>query len=264
MSAPVIQTSGASTPNRLWTPEVDLNYSATNPNWTPFEFVESCDFNPDDPAMVDATTFGDAGYSGQDKLGAAWSATVTLNRMVVPGSVPPIYGPAQEYVRNRAIGNFGNANLVRVRLYEYDLNDPTGVTTPRVEAYVGLASCAWPGTGGGGQAEARKVAVPLLGKGKLVKISHPYPVAASVPQIYFFQPSALANGGGTSFRVTGSGFTGATAVTLGGTAATSFTVWNDGEITGVAPAHAVGSNLAIVVTNATGASTTGNGRVNYV
>jgi hypothetical protein len=264
MSAPVQLGAGASTPNRLWTPEVDTNNSAANPNWLPIEFVESCDFNPDEAAMVDATVFADGGYSGQDKLGAAWSATVTVNRMIVPGSVPPAYGTAQEYIRARSIGKFGNANQIRFRIYEFDVNDIPGVNTPRVEAYTGLATCAWPGTGGGAQAEARKIAIPFAGKGKLVPIAHPYPIGASVPTIYAFSPATLAAGGGTPFRVTGSGFTGATAVTLAGTAVTSFTVWSDGEITGVAAAHAAVAGAAIVVTTPTGPSTTGTNRVTYV
>jgi hypothetical protein len=61
--------------------------------------------------------------------------------------------------------------------------------------------------------------------------------------------------GGTSVTVSGSGFTGATGVTFGGTAA-SFTVRSDGWLTATAPAHAAGT-VDVVVTTPSGSSATG-------
>jgi hypothetical protein len=58
--------------------------------------------------------------------------------------------------------------------------------------------------------------------------------------------------------VTGAGFTSATAVTFGGTAAASFTVISDSSITAVTPAHAAGNALVEVTTSA-GTSTLGSG-----
>ena len=49
------------------------------------------------------------------------------------------------------------------------------------------------------------------------------------------RPDVRPGGGGTSVTITGTNFTGATAVTFGGIAATSFTVNSATQITAVAP-----------------------------
>jgi hypothetical protein len=67
-------------------------------------------------------------------------------------------------------------------------------------------------------------------------------------------PSGLIQGGETVTLV-GSGFTGATTVSFGGTAASSFTVSSDSVITAVAPAHAAGV-VDVIVTTAAGSSAT--------
>ena len=56
--------------------------------------------------------------------------------------------------------------------------------------------------------------------------------------------------GGTSVVITGSDLTGATAVSFGGTAATSFVVNSDSQITAVTPARSAGSASVVVTTPA--------------
>lgn len=83
--------------------------------------------------------------------------------------------------------------------------------------------------------------------------------APAIPVITSASPLALPVAGGTMVRILGRGFTGTLATTgvkFAGTNATSWTVWSDGEIVAIAPAHAAGTG-PIVVTNAVGASTTG-------
>lgn len=263
MTSPVITTAGNSTPGRLGC--VDLNMGTpTAPTWTPIQYIESYDFNPDDAVMTDATVFGDQGFSGQDKMGAAWALNLILNHMSVPNSSPPIYDTTHDYLESHAVGVFGPGNRVNLRMYDFDLNDVSGVLTPRGQAYMGFANYAWPRYGATAQADPRKITVSFLGKGKLTQIAHPYPLTPVVPTLYRADNTPYAAAGGTPFRLTGQGFTGTTAVTIAGVAATSFKVWSDTEITGVAPAHAAGSGLPIVVTNPTGASTTGSTLASYV
>ena len=75
------------------------------------------------------------------------------------------------------------------------------------------------------------------------------------PAVSSISPGAGSTGGGTSVVIIGSDFNGTTAVTFGNTAATSFTVDSDTQITATAPAEAAGT-VDITVTTAGGTSAT--------
>jgi hypothetical protein len=62
--------------------------------------------------------------------------------------------------------------------------------------------------------------------------------------------------GGELIKVSGTGFSTATAVTVGGTAATDYTIVNDNQLWLITPAHGAGA-VFVVVTNPSGASATG-------
>jgi hypothetical protein len=269
MSAPVINPSGDQTAHRLLTTDVNLTspLNTAAPIWTTIQYVEDNDFNPDDAVMAESGVYGDGGWGNQDKLGATWHATLTVNHMSVPGNNPPIYDPTHNFLEALSVAQFGAANRGQFRFYDWDVNDATGLVTPRGQAYMGFASVSWPGYGSGATTDKRQVAVSLQGKGPLYKISHPYPLAGAVPNITAKQNSAggpatgLLDAGGEIIRVFGDHFTGVTGVTIGGTAC-KYDIVNDSRIDVVTPAHASGT-AALVVTNGTGASTTG-GTVSYV
>lgn len=70
----------------------------------------------------------------------------------------------------------------------------------------------------------------------------------TVPTITAISPSTSNSNGGGTVTITGTNFTGATAVTFGGVAATSFSVVNATTVTAVVPAQTPGVKEVIVTT----------------
>jgi hypothetical protein len=80
--------------------------------------------------------------------------------------------------------------------------------------------------------------------------------AAPVPVVSGITATSGSMAGGTPVTITGSNFTGATAVKFGTTRATSFTIYSDRSIVAVAPYHAGGA-VDVTVTTFSGTSATG-------
>ncbi|MGU3495071.1 IPT/TIG domain-containing protein [Xanthobacteraceae bacterium A53D] len=77
--------------------------------------------------------------------------------------------------------------------------------------------------------------------------------SSAIPALSAVSPSQGSTAGGAVVTLTGSGFTGASAVTFGGTAAMSFTVESDTTIRVTVPPHAAGMvNVTISSPNGTG------------
>ena len=85
--------------------------------------------------------------------------------------------------------------------------------------------------------------------GAIVQTTMPVPAVTSVA------PTSGTTAGGTTVTITGSGFTGSTAVNFGATAATSFTVNSNTQITATAPSGTAGA-VDITVVNPSGTSST--------
>lgn len=86
--------------------------------------------------------------------------------------------------------------------------------------------------------------------------------SASVPEIVSLSPTSGDDGGGELVIITGAHFTGTTGVTFDAVAVGDFTVLSDTQLAVVTPAGTAGA-ADVVVTNATGASTTGTGDFTY-
>ncbi len=84
----------------------------------------------------------------------------------------------------------------------------------------------------------------------------------AAPVIASVHPNAGPKAGGTAVTITGTGFTGATSVTFGGTAAASYTVISDTQITVVTPAGAKGP--ADVTVTAPGGTVTKSSAYSYI
>jgi phospholipase C len=86
-----------------------------------------------------------------------------------------------------------------------------------------------------------------------------YVPAGSPPSVKRLEPSEGPSSGGTSVAITGSGFTGVTAVTFGSSAATSFEVSSKTSIVAVSPAEAAGTvQLTVTTPNGTSAISKAN------
>lgn len=82
---------------------------------------------------------------------------------------------------------------------------------------------------------------------------------AAGPAVTGISPSSGTSAGGTSVTVTGTGFTGASAVTFGATAAASYNVDSATQITAVSPVHAIGAvDITVTVSGATSATGAGD------
>jgi hypothetical protein len=85
----------------------------------------------------------------------------------------------------------------------------------------------------------------------VVANSQPAPTVTNV------SPSSGTTAGGTSVTITGTGFTGATAVSFGGTAATSYAVNSSTSITASSPAESAGTvDITVTTPNGTSATST--------
>jgi len=80
-------------------------------------------------------------------------------------------------------------------------------------------------------------------------------VLPSGPMVSSISPSSGPAAGSTSVTITGTGFTGATGVSFGSTAASSFTVDSDTQITAISPAGS--GTVDVTVTTPNGISATG-------
>ncbi|MES2597722.1 MAG: cadherin domain-containing protein [Verrucomicrobiota bacterium] len=77
-----------------------------------------------------------------------------------------------------------------------------------------------------------------------------YGTAPFAPALTSIAPVSGTTAGGTSVVITGTNFTGASSVTIGGTAVTSYTVDSNTQITATTAAHAAGASSVVVTTPA--------------
>ena len=194
----------------------------------------------------DTSDMDSGGFKSSTGTALEWGLEIKVSDKLQSGAAA--YDPGQEALRACA-GSFGLAGNIEIRYYKQD--------TPKSKAFQGIVGVEYTHDGGA-MDDVDKNSFKLIGQGLRNAITHPDTVA-SVPVVYSFAPITGPAAGGTLVTVRGSGFTGTVATTgvkFGATNATSWNVVDDDTIVALAPAHAAGA-VAVVVTNATGPSTTG-------
>ena len=251
---PTVPALGTNTNARKYIVEVNTGTSGA-PIWTAVGGVKNFTPTTDNAQNQDDRRYSDAGYGRMNKTGTDWSATMTVSRAPQAASTTA-YDVAQEFLRGKGEGVVGAAAEAQIRWYEYNRD----TTQPRVQAYSGTAIVSYVEPNGG-PLDNSDATITFTGQGQLLKISHPYPVAAAAPVLTAAVPGTtgtIAAAGGVLVHIYGTGFATVTAtasnVTFGGTNATNFSVESDSLIIATAPAHAAGV-VSLVVTNPTGAST---------
>jgi hypothetical protein len=154
-------------------------------------------------------------------------------------SLNPSFGPPAGLNSVIITGSgFANVGPLTVRF-------GTKATTFAINSDTQITAIAPPGTG------TVDVTVQALLDGTSNPM--PYTYGGGLPTLTSINPASGSAAGGTTVVLTGTNFTGATAVSFGGTPATSFTVNSPTQITAVAPAHAAGT-VAVTVTTPSGTS----------
>jgi hypothetical protein len=177
------------------------------------------------------------GFASVEKTAISWVLTIKALRKVSAGYV---FDAGQEIVRAAQL-QFGDAARVYVRWY--DRNGGTEAFSGR--AVVGYSAAQT------GVTDLDAVTLTLSGDGILTTIPNPYQASGGKPVVTSVSPAG--QGAGKAVLIVGSGFTGATAVSFGGTNASDYSVQSDQSLTAVLPAGSAGAT-AVVVTTAAGAS----------
>jgi hypothetical protein len=196
------------------------------------------DLDPEIAAnLEDSSAYDTNGWSSSEVTMQSWTLAATFFRRQTGN----VYDAGQELVR-ACQGQFGQASHIGVRWY-----DKNGGP----EAYSGVAVVAWKRSNTGVKNLEQAVAT-FTGTDVALNmgITNPYNAGKS-PVVLSASPSG--QGTGSAVVITGAGFTAASAVKFGGTAATSFVIASDQTLTAVLPTGAAGS-APVTVTNATGTS----------
>lgn len=211
-----------------------VDVSLTDGNYIPFKGINdlSPKISPNNQAADDYDTDG---WQGFEKTQQGAVLTIKALRKQTAG----VFDAGQELVRGQQLG-FGDAARVWARWY-----DRNGAP----EAFKARFLVEWLPSKTG-VADLDEVQVTLTADGVVSPISNPAS-AAAVPVIVSITPAGRTTD--QIIVISGAYFTGATAVSIGGTAAEDFEVLGDGTLVATVPAGAAGS-APVVITTPQGAS----------
>jgi hypothetical protein len=198
-----------------------------------------------DTRTTDAETTEDAGFGRDEVTGAKWGWEITFDAR--RDSAGTAINALHADLRAASVATTTNGVQRQIRVYDRDGIEAGQTGWVRVE---------WSDKGGGGK-DLDTATIKCMGQGVPTSITNP--LAVTTPVVTGLTPTGVATAGGKPVVVTGINFTGATGVTVGGTAVTTFTVIDSRTVLIVSPAKSAGT-YDVVVTTAGGASpTTGTG-----
>ncbi|WKU08013.1 phage tail tube protein [Micromonospora sp. HUAS LYJ1] len=215
---------------RRFAVEIDLNPSGTA-DWQPLLGMEELK-TVFTPRREDDEAYDDAGAMRRAVTGSEWALEIKLIHRTGPDGLTML--AVQEHLRVKSEAADAMTGEAHVRWY-----DRSGVG----EAWDGRCLVDWTPDGGKGR---DTVSVRLSGQGARVAITNPN--ASTLPVVASLAPTGGGTAGGTIVEIRGRKLTGATAVTFGGTAATSFRVVSDTLIIAISPAKTAGSVDVLVTT----------------
>lgn len=224
---------------RRWAVEVDMNVPGA-PDWQRLLGIEEYKPNYEQRRENDEG-YDDDGSMRQAITGSSERLEIKLKRRQ---SAAGAYNTVHEFLRLKARAKDAITGEVHIRWFD---RLPGGV-----EAYEGRAIVEW-NPDGGNSAAKDMISLVLHVQGPSVAITNPN--TSTLPVVAALAPAGGPTAGGTLVTVKGRTLTGATGVTFGGTAATSFTVLDDTRIVAVSPAKAA-STVDVVVTTPGGSSAT--------
>ncbi len=224
---------------------LDINLGTyDNPVWQPFRRISGWA-----PAFArvttDVTTYDDMGDTNEAVSGRTFSAAFTAqgNRSTVTGKLLPELDRVIQASRAK-----GEAAILDVRFYH---KPETGTPDPddAGRAFVTVEATRQ----NTGNSESEVYSITLSGKGAYEPITNPFGGwGATAPVIATVTPEDA--GDGELVTINGTGFSGATAVSIGGTAAPEFEVMSPSTIVAVMPVGDAG-DVPVIVTTPGGVST---------
>lgn len=193
------------------------------------------DFKPTlSPGMQDDSDYETDGWDSSTKTSQGWMIEATI---LLKGDDSDLT-PALIKLRDTA-ELFGTSGIVEVRWM-----DKNGLP----EAYQGSGFVEYSRANSGNK-DLDAATVKITGRGARTKITNPI-AGSTVPGITSLVPAAGGTAAGGLVTINGANFTGATAVSFGGTAATNFTVVSDAKIVATKPALTAGTKEVTVTTPA--------------
>ncbi|WP_065961274.1 IPT/TIG domain-containing protein [Curtobacterium sp. UCD-KPL2560] len=184
------------------------------------------------PNLEDASDYDANGWASSEVTMQDYSIDAGFYRRVNAG----VLDPGQELIR-ACIGQFDSAARLGFRMF-----DKTGGP----EAYSGVVIPTWKRSNTGVK-NLDQVTATLTGTDVPLNIgiTNPYQVTLN-PVVTAVSPGG--KGSGTAVAISGTGFTNASAVKFGATAATSFSVVSDQLITAILPTGSAGAAPVTVTT----------------